>query len=64
MRTTGEPLIKTQLAVDTQAWEFLINTSKVAFDVMADLTSGTVTAWMLQNSQTGPAQPPLKSVSA
>jgi hypothetical protein len=64
MAATGEPLVKTQLAVDTQAWEFLIDTSKVAFDAMADFTSGTVVAWTLQNSQTRPAQPPLKSVSA
>ncbi len=63
MTATGEPPFKTQSAVDIRAWEFLIDTSKVSFDVMADFTSVSVTALPHQNSQTRPTQPPLNSVS-
>jgi hypothetical protein len=64
MTASGEPLLRTQLAVDTRAWEFLIDASKVSFDAMADFIAGAVTVRPRQNSQTRPAQPPLKSVSA
>jgi hypothetical protein len=64
MTATGEPLLKTQPEVDTRAWEFLIDTSKMSFDAMAEFTSGTVTPWPRQNSQARPAQPPLNSASA
>ena len=42
MTATGEPLLKTQPEVDTWAWEFLLDTSKVSFDAMGVFTSGTV----------------------
>ncbi|MBV8292178.1 MAG: hypothetical protein JOY55_10260 [Mycobacterium sp.] len=42
MTATGEPLSKTQPEVDTRAWEFLIDGSKVSFDAMAVFTSGAV----------------------
>jgi hypothetical protein len=64
MTVTGEPALKAQREVDSRAWEFLIDTSKVSFDAMAEFTSGTVAARPCQNSQTRPAQPPLNSVSA
>jgi hypothetical protein len=64
MTATGEPLLKTQPEVDTRAWEFLIDTSKVSFDAIAVFTTGAVVASTHQNSQPRPAQPPLNSVSA
>jgi hypothetical protein len=42
MAATGEPLLKTQPEVDTWAWEFLLDTSKVSFDTIGVFTSGTV----------------------
>jgi len=44
MTATGQPLSKTQPDVDTRAWEFLIDTSKVSYDAMAVFTSGTIPA--------------------
>jgi hypothetical protein len=64
MTATGESLLKTQPEADTQAWELLIDTSKVSFHPMAAFISGTLAARTRQNSQTRPAQPPVKSVPA
>jgi hypothetical protein len=44
MTDSIEPLSKAQPDVDTRAWEFLINTSKVSYDIMAVFTSGTMPA--------------------
>jgi hypothetical protein len=44
MTDSTEPLSNGQPDVDTRAWEFLINTSKVSFDIMAVFTSGTMPA--------------------
>jgi len=64
MTATGESLLKTQPEADSRAWEFLIDTSKVSFEAVAAFTSGTMAARTRQNSQTRPAQPPVKSVPA
>jgi hypothetical protein len=42
--TTSDDTAETwrDLAVDTRAWEFLIDSSKVSFDAMAVFTSGAV----------------------
>jgi hypothetical protein len=44
MTATSEPLSNTPPEVDTRAWEFLIDTSKVSYDAMAVFTSSTMPA--------------------
>jgi hypothetical protein len=44
MTATSEQLSKTQPDVDTRAWEFLIDSSKMSYDAMAVFTSGTMPA--------------------
>jgi hypothetical protein len=42
MTATSESPSKTQPEVDTRAWQFLLDTSKVSFDAMAVFTSAAV----------------------
>lgn len=58
MTATDKPAVKARCEADTRAWEFLIDTSKVAFDSIAVFTSETLATWGQQSSQ-----PPLNPVS-